>query len=265
MGIFSSLRERRRAKAADAPAFGDGAWESAFEGRPGLSGLGEADRRRLRRLAAAFAAEKRIMVPGGASAPDDIVAAVSALGSLPVLRLSSSPESLDALDWYRGWATILVVPDSYTVTRTFYDEAGTLHEYEDELAGEDSALGPVVLAAPDIEAAGRGEGYDVVIHEMAHKLDGLDGLYDGCPPLPRGLSHEAWRADFSEAFARLRGGGGRRRGRARDPFDEYAGADPAEFFACSCELFFDRPAALKAAYPSVYGRLAEFFKRDPAG
>ena len=174
MGIFSSLRERRRAKAADAPAFGDAAWGSAFEGRPGLSRLGEADRAMLRRLAAAFAAEKRIMVPGGASAPDQFVAAVSALASLPILELSSSPGSLDALDWYRGWATILIVPGSYKVTRSFYDEAGTLHEYEDELAGEDSALGPVVLAAPDIEEAGRGEGYDVVIHEMAHKLDGLD-------------------------------------------------------------------------------------------
>jgi Mlc titration factor MtfA (ptsG expression regulator) len=265
MGIFSSLRERRRAKAADAPAFDDGAWRSAFEGRPGLSRLGEGDRGRLKRLAAAFAAEKCIMVPGGAAAPNTIVAAVSALASLPILELSSSPGSLDGLDWYRGWATILVVPGSYRVTRSFYDEAGTLHEYEDELAGEDSALGPVVLAAPDIEEAGRGDGYDVVIHEMAHKLDGLDGVYDGCPPLPRGLSYAAWRSDFSEAFARLRGGGGRKRGRARDPFDEYAAADPAEFFACSCELFFDRPVALKAAYPAVYGRLAEFFRREPAG
>lgn len=204
------------------------------------------------------------MAPGGFEPGERIVAAISALASLPILKLSSSFSCLDGLDWYRGWTTILVVPDSYKVTRSFYDEAGTLHEYEDELAGEDSALGPVVLALPDIEDAGRGEGYDVVIHEMSHKLDGLDGVYDGCPPLPRGLSYEAWRVDFSEAFARLRGGGRRRRGSARDPFDEYAGADPAEFFACSCELFFDRPAALKAAYPAVYMRLAEFFRQDPS-
>lgn len=265
MGFFSSLRERRRARAAGAPGFGVGTWEAALAGRPALSRLGADDRERLRRLAAAFAAEKRIMVPGGAAAGEGIAAAVSALAALPILNLSSSPGALDGLDWYRGWATILVVPDSYRVTRSFYDEAGTLHEYEDELAGEDSSLGPVILAEPDIEAAGRGDGYDVVIHEMAHKLDGRDGSYDGCPPLPRGLSRSAWRADFSAAFGRLKGGGRRRLGGARDPYDEYAAADPPEFFACSCELFFDRPAALKAAYPSVYARLAEFFRQDPAG
>lgn len=265
MGIFSSMRERRRAKAAEAPGFDDGAWASAFEGRPTLARLGGGERERLRRLAAAFAAEKRILVPGGGAADEGVVAAACALASLPIMGLCSSPEALDGLDWYRGWSTILVAPDSYRVTRSFYDGAGTLHEYEDELAGEDSALGPVVLAAPDIEAAGRGDGYDVVIHEMAHKLDGLDGSYDGCPPLPRGLSYAAWRADFTAAFARLRDGGRRRRGSARDPFDDYAAADPAEFFACACELFFDRPAALKAVYPAVYGRLAEFFRQDPAG
>ena len=55
---------------------------------------------------------------------------------------------------------------------------------DDVLSGEAWEQGPVVLAWSEIEQSGRGEGYNVVVHEFVHKLDMLGGEADGVPPLP---------------------------------------------------------------------------------
>jgi Mlc titration factor MtfA (ptsG expression regulator) len=121
----------------------------------------------------------------------------------------------------------------------------------------------------DIEASGWGDGYNVVIHEMAHKLDGRDGSYDGCPPLHPGMDYGAWREAFSEAYGSLRSSLERPRrpgsGRAKrgSRIDSYAAESPDEFFAVACEYFFERPALLDSEYPAVYAQLALFFRRDP--
>jgi Mlc titration factor MtfA (ptsG expression regulator) len=129
----------------------------------------------------------------------------------------------------------------------------------------------VALSRVDIEASGWGDGYNVVIHEMAHKLDGRDGSFDGCPPLHAGMDYEAWRRSFSEAYESLRASmerPARRRGQSprskRGPrIDTYAAESPDEFFAVACEYFYEKPALLLAEYPEVFRQLALFFKRDP--
>jgi len=115
------------------------------------------------------------------------------------------------------------------------------------------------------------DGYNVVIHEMAHKLDGRDGVYDGCPPLHRGMDFDAWRDAFRASYESLRSSLERpapRRGRGsrakRGPrIDSYAAASPDEFFAVACEYFYERPALLRSEYPEVYRQLTLFFRRDP--
>jgi len=47
-------------------------------------------------------------------------------------------------------------------------------------------------------------GHNIVLHEFAHKLDGLDGVANGLPPLRRGMSVEKWAEDFSQAYEALR-------------------------------------------------------------
>lgn len=42
-------------------------------------------------------------------------------------------------------------------------------------------------------------GFCVAVHEMAHKLDALDGVVDGSPPLPRDWQRD-WTRDFQQAF-----------------------------------------------------------------
>jgi Mlc titration factor MtfA (ptsG expression regulator) len=45
-----------------------------------------------------------------------------------------------------------------------------------------------------------GDGYNVVIHEFAHKLDMLNGDADGMPALHSGMAENDWQAVFSTAY-----------------------------------------------------------------
>jgi Mlc titration factor MtfA (ptsG expression regulator) len=181
------------------------------------------------------------------------------LSCLPLLGLD--------LDWYSDWSTIIVTPREYGVSKRDVDEAGVVHEYDDEFAGEAFDLGPVALSRVDVEASGWGDGYNVVIHEMAHKLDGRDGVFDGCPPLPGHMDQEAWRSAFQSAFDDIREkaqAAPKRRMRRQGPrIDPYAAESPDEFFAVACEYFYEKPFLLKSEYPEVFAQLALFFARDP--
>ncbi|MCE1195572.1 zinc-dependent peptidase [bacterium] len=268
MGFLDFLKGRRPA-AAPIP---DELWDWAIAEHRIFRGLDEGERGRLRELAAGFLAAKRFEAVDGAEIDDRLKVSVAAQACLPLLGLD--------LSWYGQFTTIFITKDAYSVTQRWEDEAGVTHESEEEFAGEAFELGPVALSIPDIDASGWGDGYNVVIHEMAHKLDGLDGAYDGCPPLGRGphrdpqhrLDRRRWAEVFGAAYEDLRakldaeGRTKRRRGtsKRRARIDPYAAESPDEFFAVVCEYFWERPALLKDEYPEVYAQLAAFFRQDPA-
>jgi Mlc titration factor MtfA (ptsG expression regulator) len=115
-----------------------------------------------------------------------------------------------------------------------------------------------------VEASGWGDGYNVVIHEAAHRLDLLDGRNNGRPRLHEGVSPGEWYEGFAGAYEdfRKRAEAGRRGRRLR--IDDYAAENDAEFFAVACEYFFEQPRILKEEYPQVYRLLGAFFRQDPA-
>jgi hypothetical protein len=233
------------------------AWEDVRTGRPALAALDAGEASTLRRLASWFIAVKDF-VPTGELVPDARdKALIALLACLPILRLGAR--------WYDDWSTVLVAPDSFIHPMTDVDDAGVVTEYDDELSGRVTELGPVLLSLADVRASGLGDGYNVVVHEMAHKLDERDGSLDGCPPLPRGMSRRAWRDAFGAAYAdflnRLERGPrhGRSTRASRLPLDEYAAESPEEFFAVACEAFFDTPHRLRDAYPAVHDLLGHFF------
>ena len=45
--------------------------------------------------------------------------------------------------------------------------------------------------------------------------------------------------------------------------DTYGATNPAEFFAVLVEAFFERPSALRARHPNLYGELQRYFNQDP--
>jgi Mlc titration factor MtfA (ptsG expression regulator) len=263
MGFLSPFRFARRRRILERSPIDDELWGWAIKEHKIFRWLGDSDRSRLRELSTVFLAEKVFDPVDGVKLDDELKVSIAAQACLPLLGLD--------IDWYSDWSTIMVTPREYDVRKRDVDEAGVVHEYDDEFSGEAFDLGPVALSRVDVEASGWGDGYNVVIHEMAHKLDGRDGAFDGCPPLHPGMDYGAWREAFRGAYESLRSSLERpaaRRGRTnrakRGPrIDSYAAESPDEFFAVACEYFYEKPALLRSEYPEVYRQLALFFRRDP--
>jgi len=129
------------------------------------------------------------------------------------------------------------------------------------MSGESWLRGPVILSWADAGEAARGSGYNVVIHEFAHKLDMLNGEANGFPPLHADMEARRWSDAFTPAYedfcARVDSG-------EHMEIDAYAAEHPAEFFAVLSEAFFETPLVVRANYPAVYGALAQFYRQDPA-
>jgi len=53
-------------------------------------------------------------------------------------------------------------------------------------SGESWQTEPIVLSWEGVASVGHEHGYNVVIHEFAHKLDMLNGSANGYPPLHSG-------------------------------------------------------------------------------
>ena len=207
--------------------------------------------RKLRDLALLFLAEKQFTTVHGLVLTDAMRVSIAAQASLPILELG--------LDWYSGWTGVVVYPGDFRVRRTEVDDDGVVHEWDDDLAGEAMPGGPVVLSW---DATANDPYMNVVIHEFAHKLDMLDGVADGRPPLHAGMDARAWRKAFDEAYQGLCDAVERGRDTWLDP---YAGEHPSEFFAVISEAFFEDPQETRRRYPDVYDQLKLFYRQDPAG
>jgi Mlc titration factor MtfA (ptsG expression regulator) len=208
---------------------------------------------RLRALAALFLHDKIFEAAGGMTLAEAVRLRIAALACLPILELG--------YEAYAGWRTIVVYPGEFVRPRSQFDAIGVMHEWEEVLSGESWDLGPVILSWADVKASGRRDGYNVVIHEMAHKLDMANGQPDGFPPLPRHVDRRAWTREFTAAFEHLNARLDRGEYTEIDP---YAAEEPGEFFAVLSEYFFEVPDLVRAEYPAVYELLAAFYGQDPA-
>ena len=116
------------------------------------------------------------------------------------------------------------------------DAAGVVHQTDSVMAGEAWGRGPVILSETDVPNSGAKPGGTTwSIHEMAHKLDMLNGDANGVPPLHRHMDRRVWSRAFSGAWGRLQD---EQRNGADLPIDPYAPESPAEFFAVVSEQFF---------------------------
>ena len=95
-------------------------------------------------------------------------------------------------------------------------------------------------------------------HEFAHKLDMLDTLIDGTPPLGSRAAVDRWVEVCTEPFQALRAG------IDRPPLQPYGATNPAEFFAVATEAFFDVPLELEQHERDLYDVLRDYYNQDPA-
>ena len=208
---------------------------------------------RLRTLASHFLQRKTItpIEPLQLDAPRRAILAT--LCCLPLLEFGA--------EGLHGWSQLIVYPDAFRVNRTHIDAAGVLHEWDDELIGEAWDGGPLILSWADVESDldDPHAGFCVAVHEMAHKLDALDGVLDGTPPLPRDWQR-AWARDFQQAYDRFAADVDADREVAIAP---YAAEAPEEFFPVCSEYHFSDPATLREAFPGVAAHFERFYGPPP--
>jgi Mlc titration factor MtfA (ptsG expression regulator) len=246
------FRRARRLRVRNGELLSDGEWSSLLEQHPILTGFSPEELGRLRELVGVFVRIKRFEAAEGMVMAEHVKAVIAVQACLPVLNLG--------LEWYGNWKTVVVVPERFAGKGRSVDPAGVVHEWEDVRLGESWSRGPVVLSWHDVEASGWADGFNVVIHEAAHRLDLLDGAMNGRPALHAGMSPEEWQRVFTAAFVGLSERGLRGRSVA---LTDYALTSPAEFFAVLSEVFFERPHALLREHHHVYRLLKEFYRQEP--
>ncbi|MCP5197777.1 MAG: zinc-dependent peptidase [Gammaproteobacteria bacterium] len=250
--MFNILRNWRRRRWLQRGRIPETEWRAAVIRLPLLRGLDGAEQERLRDLATLFLHEKTLDFAGGLDRTPEMGAIIAAQACLPILNLG--------LDHYQGWSSLILYPAGFLTHHEYTDSSGLVHRVHRPLIGEAWERGPVILSWADIIAALDRPGCNVVIHEMAHKLDMLTGQANGLPPLHSGMSIRDWSGAFSEAYRRfcreVEGG-------YPTALDPYAAESPGEFFAVISETFFETPGQVQAIYPQVYVQLGAFYRQDP--
>jgi Mlc titration factor MtfA (ptsG expression regulator) len=179
--------------------------------------------------------------------------AVAAQACLLILNLD--------IDYFDNWVEVILYPGAFRVNHEQTDAIGLVHNEASVLTGESWLRGPVILSWDDVERDTYHcqAGHNVVLHEFAHKLDGLNGVTNGMPPLCRGMSRERWAEALSGAYDALR----LQVAAGESAFiNPYAATSPAEFFAVLSEYFFTAPDILKNCCPGVYKQLMLFYRQD---
>lgn len=273
---------RLRAAIARTPAqIPEPLWLATLARLPFLNRLSDDERRRLKTLCEQLLDRKPLSGAKGFLVGDEIAVLIAAQACLLVLHLD--------LALYDDLSAIIVFPDAFGVRQRQVDDAGVVHEWDEELAGEAvDQGGAVVLSWPDVaQQQDKGATHNIVIHEFAHKIDMGRGAANGCPPfLPRLHDPAAlgdWPAVFTAAYEDFCARVDRMEGSLPEDFDDsrpehadlydqlaavlpldpYASRDPAEFFAVASETFFVDPGPLADGYPAVYRKLAAYYRQDP--
>ena len=216
--------------------------------------LDDDERANLGELIDRLLADKGWEAARGSTLTDEMCTVIAAQAALMILGLD--------LDAYRDVRAIIVHPTTVTSRAPRSGPVpGVVTEEPVDLLGEaHQQRGPVVLAwdAASDDARHPGTGRNVVIHEFAHKLDMLDGLVDGTPPVVGRDAYDRWVRICTAEYRHLRAGG-------PDPLlRDYAAQDPGEFFAVAAEVFFDQPEPMRALKPDLYSVFADYFRQDPA-
>lgn len=244
---------RRRAASRPIP---DALWVSVLARYPFLAVLPQDEQARLRELSAQFLARKEFHGAHDFAITDEVALSIAAQAVLPVLNLG--------LHWYDDFVGIVVHREQVLARRTTTDGSGVVHQWDEVLAGEAMERGPVMLSWRDVEESGVTalHGYNVVIHEFAHKIDMRDGEADGCPPLPSPAARHAWLATLQAEYEAFREKVivAERFGGPAQWLDAYGATAIDEFFAVACEAYFVNRSRFKAEFPALLNLFDPFFR-----
>jgi hypothetical protein len=248
--LLSRWRSWRRDRILRSARLDRTLWQAVLGDVRGAAHLDAADGERLLDLASLFLHYKSIEPARGLEVTAAMRARIACECCLPILNLG--------LELYDNWYSVIVYPEEFVAPHEYMDDAGVVHSMDDVRSGEAWDRGPVIISWHDVMNSERGDS--VIIHEMAHKLDQLDGAANGRPPLHAGMDAARWTVTFRAAFDGFQRAVAQNRWTEMDP---YGAEDPGEFFAVVSEAFFELPAMLSRTWPDVYAHLALFYRQDP--
>ncbi|MBY6016507.1 zinc-dependent peptidase [Halomonas denitrificans] len=233
-------------------------WQLRIDQLPILSGLSPADQRSLIETGWRFLHQKRFTPVADANLTNGDCIDICLQAALPVLTLG--------IEHYGHFHELLIYPEEFVSPRHYIDDNGIEHQGMEELSGEAWEQGPLLLTLTELSHSGRWDGFNLVIHELAHKLDIANGgIANGHPNLSPSL-RQRWLSVFSEAFqahctaVEQAEEQGHWQGVWVDP---YGAESEAEFFAVCVEAFFTDPIALHHGFNALYHLLAEHFNQHP--
>jgi len=204
----------------------------------------------LHRAMRSFLLAKRFVGCNGLEVTDDMRHVIAAQACMLVCRREHAQ--------FDGFTSVLLYPDAFVVDLVDHDGEVEIR-HEEVRAGESWPGGPVILSWADVEAglARADDGYNVVLHEFAHKLDDENEIAEGLPLLQDPAQLESWARVLGREFAALVRGEG-------ELLDDYGAVSPAEFFAVVTEHFFEQGAALAATHPALYAEFRRYYGLDTA-
>ena len=201
-----------------------------------------------------FLDEKRFLGVGGQEISPEV--AVTIAGTACMLLLNREPS------YFPGFSSILVYPDTYEADQVDYDGVVETRK-RSRRAGESWHRGPIVLSWSNVlqGAVNAGDGYNVVLHEFAHKLDEENSGTNGQPILHVAGHYGEWAEVLGREYRSFSDRVSRRKNKV---LDEYGLTSPAEFFAVATESFFEKARSMQKRLPELYEQLEKFYSVDPA-
>ena len=252
--IFSWLKNQRR-KTLVAEPF-PRTWHAWLRGNVRhYQHLERQKRLRMLDVIQVFVAEKTWVGGSGFAVTDEMKVTVAGQAALLAL-------GMDEPYYFDGVQSIILYEGPYEHPAQYHERFGIFAERV-PVYGEAWYRGPIVLSWREVLSDGRDAsgGRNVVLHEFAHYIDGLDGEVDGSPPLAGREARQMWYRVTEAEYLRLVG---QARRNEVSLLDYYGASNRAEFFAVATECFFEQPRAMQAQHGELYGVLRDFYRQDPA-
>jgi len=254
--VFGSwFRSGRRKKLLAQPLAS--AWQALLERNVAVyRRLSPPQQRKLVDALRIIVAERRFVGCKGLVVTDEIKVTIAAQAAL--LLLGEEGYYFDRVTSFLIYPYKMVLPAHGVRPSSDEDDFD-----ERVILGQAFQQGEIILSWPDVLSGGRvaDDGENVVLHELAHHLDGLDGQMGGSPPGLARDRQDHFHRVFDEALQQLR----------RDLADGYdtvllpaAAESTTELFAYGTECYFERPHDLREQFPELFACLREFYKVDPS-
>jgi len=246
--MFGWFKNRRRKKILAEPW--PEAWSLHLNRNVRLSwGLDESGVKRLREIVKIIVAEKNWDASSGFEVTEEMKVTIAAQAGIMLLGVDNF--------YFDNVLTIIVYPQAF---RRQTNNGFVMDETH--RAGEAWQGGPIILSWKDTLRGGRNEddGQNLVVHEFAHALDGLDGEMGGNLMFDDPADADQWSAVVAKEFAALCQA--KEQG-VRTLLDHYGATNEAEFFACSSETFFEQPRKLSQEHPELFRLLLIYYRVDP--